>query len=118
PDRGVGVSDRVQNPRATEPTYGTNYIHAALAPYGLGDRWTFVNYDGSYHGQSAEHVRRYCTDADLYFNLSGAAGFGRDEYARTPRSAFIDSDPAFTQLAIAKAEPWYVDFFKRFDRLF
>ena len=37
---------------------------------------------------------------------------------RIPRKAFIDSDPAFTQLAIAKAEPWYVAFFKQFDRLF
>ena len=26
--------------------------------------------------------------------------------------------PAFTQLAIAKAEPWYVEFFQRFDHLF
>ncbi len=31
---------------------------------------------------------------------------------------FIDSDPAYTQLAIAKAVPWYVEFFRRFDRLF
>ena len=30
----------------------------------------------------------------------------------------MDSDPAFTQLAIAKAEPWYVEFFQRFDHLF
>ena len=63
-------------------------------------------------------VKRYCADADLYLNLSGGSWFWRDEYARIPRSAFIDSDPAFTQLAIAKAEPWYVDFFQRFDHLF
>ena len=37
-----------------------------------------------------------------------ASWFWRDEYARIPRKVFIDSDPAFTQLAIAKAEPWYV----------
>ena len=30
----------------------------------------------------------------------------------------MDSDPAFTQLAIAKGVPWYVEFFQRFDRLF
>ena len=63
-------------------------------------------------------VKRYCADADLYLNLSGGAWFWRDEYARIPRSAFIDSDPAFTQLAIAKAEPWYVEFFQRFGHLF
>jgi len=31
---------------------------------------------------------------------------------------FVDSDPVFTQLAIAKGEGWYVDFFRGFDRLF
>lgn len=117
-DTGECVYDPVQNTRATDPSYGTNYIHAALAPHGLGDRWAFVNYDGTYHGRTAEDVRRFCADADVYLNLSGGSWFWRDEYARIPHSAFIDSDPAFTQLAIAKAEPWYVDFFKRFGSLF
>jgi hypothetical protein len=84
----------------------------------LGDRWAFVNYDGTYHGRSADAVRAYCADADLFLNLSGGSWFWRDEYVRIPRKAFIDSDPAFTQLAIAKAEPWYVEFFQGFDRLF
>jgi hypothetical protein len=117
-DTGECVYDPVLNTRATDPAYGTSYIHAALAPYGLSERWAFVNYDGSYHGQSAEAVRRYAADADLFINLSGGSWFWRDEYLRIPRKVFIDSDPAFTQLAIAKAEPWYVAFFQQFDRLF
>jgi hypothetical protein len=117
-DTGECVYDPVQNTRSLDPAYGTRYIHAALEPYGLGDRWSFVNYDGSYHGRSAEDVRAYAADADLFLNLSGGSWFWRDEYARIPRKAFIDSDPAFTQLAIAKAEPWYVKFFQQFDRLF
>jgi len=117
-DTGECVYDPVQNTRALDPSYGTSYIHEALAPFGLGDRWTFVNYDGSYHGRSVEEVRRYSADADLFLNLSGGSWYWRDEYVRIPRKAFIDSDPGFTQLAIAKAEPWYVEFFKGFDRLF
>src|SRR5258706_2979566 len=117
-DTGECVYDPIQNTRATDPSYGTTYIHDALAPYGLGDRWSFVNYDGSYHGRSAEDVRRFAAGADVFINLSGGSWFWRDEYARIPRKVFIDSDPAFTQLAIAKAEPWYVEFFRRFDRLF
>jgi hypothetical protein len=117
-DTGECVYDPVENTRATDPRYGTRYINDALAPFGLGDRWSFVNYDGSYHGRSADEVRRFATDAELFINLSGGAWFWRDEYARIPRKVFIDSDPAFTQLAIAKAEPWYVEFFRRFDRLF
>jgi hypothetical protein len=117
-DTGECVYDPVQNTRATDPSYGTSYIDSALAPFGLGDRWAFVNYDGSYHGRSADEVRRYAADADLFINLSGGSWFWRDEYAQIPHKVFIDSDPAFTQLAIAKAEPWYVAFFQRFDRLF
>lgn len=117
-DTGECVYDPVQNTRATDPSYGTTYINDALQPFGLGDRWSFVNYDGTYHGRSAEDVRRYARDCDLFINLSGGSWFWRDEYAAIPHKIFIDSDPAFTQLAIAKAEPWYVAFFKQFDHLF
>jgi len=117
-DTGECVYDPLQNTRATDPSYGTSYINDALTPFGLGDRWSFVNYDGTYHGRTAEDVRRFAADADLFINLSGGSWFWRDEYASIPRKVFIDSDPAFTQLAIAKAEPWYVQFFERFDRLF
>jgi len=117
-DTGECVYDPILNTRATDPVYGTTYIHNALEPYGLGDRWSFVNYDGAYHGRSADEVRRYAADADLFINLSGGSWFWRDEYAKIPRKVFVDSDPAFTQLAIAKAEPWYVEFFQRFDHLF
>ncbi len=117
-DTGECVYDPVQNTRATEPTYGTTYIHDALARFDLGDRWTFVNYDGTYHGQPRAALARFAADAELFIDLSGGSWFWRDEYARIPRKIFVDSDPAFTQLAIAKAEPWYVQFFQRFDRLF
>ena len=117
-DTGEVVYDPVLDTRSLDPSYGTNYIHEALDPFGLGERWSFVNYDGTYHGQSAEVVRRFCADADLFINLSGGSWFWRDEYALIPRSAFIDSDPAFTQLALAKNEPWYVEFFTRFNHLF
>ena len=117
-DTGECIYDPIQNARTEEPTYGTAYIHDALAPYGLGDRWSLVNYDGAYHGASREALQRFCADADLFINLSGGAWFWRDEYARIPRKVFIDSDPVFTQLALAKGETWYVEFFKRFDHLF
>jgi hypothetical protein len=117
-DTGECGYDPIGNTLATDPSYGTSHIHRSLEPFGLGDRWAFVNYDGTYHGRTAAEVRQFCADADLFLNLSGGSWFWRDEYARVPRSAFIDSDPAFTQLAIAKAEPWYVDFFQRFTHLF
>ena len=70
-DTGECVYDPVQNTRATDPSYGTSYIDAALRPHGLGDRWSFVNYDGGYHGRSADAVKSFAADADLFINLSG-----------------------------------------------
>jgi hypothetical protein len=117
-DTGECIYDPEQNTRSEDPGYGTRYIHNALEPFGLGDRWAFVNFDGTYHGVSHEQVKAFCADAELFINLSGGSWFWRDEYVKIPRKVFIDSDPVFTQLAIAKAEGWYVDFFRGFDRLF
>jgi hypothetical protein len=117
-DTGECIYDPEQNAISEDPGYGTRYIHAALQPFDLGDRWSFVNFDGSHHGASHKALRDFCGDADLFINLSGGSWFWRDEYARIPRRVFIDSDPVFTQLAIAKGEPWYVEFFRQFDHLF
>ena len=117
-DTGECIYDPERNTLSEDPSYGTRYINDALAPFGLGDRWSFVNFNGEYHGVSREGVRAFCADADLFVNLSGGSWFWRDEYVKIPRRVFIDSDPVFTQLAIAKAEGWYVDFFKGFDHLF
>jgi len=117
-DTGECIYDPEQNTRSLDPSYGTRYIHSALEPFDLGNRWSFVNYDGSHHGLDAEAVRAYCAEAELFINLSGGSWFWRDEYARIPHRVFIDSDPVFTQLAIAKGEAWYVDFFRGFDHLF
>jgi hypothetical protein len=117
-DTGECVYDLEQNTRALDPSYGLKHIDDALRPHGLGDSWSFVNYDGSYHGAARDRVVEFAASADLFINLSGGAWFWRDEYARIPRRVFIDSDPAFTQLAIAKNEEWYVNFFRGFTGLF
>jgi len=117
-DTGECIYDPVQNTISTDSTYGCNYINTALAAFDLGERWAFVDYAGNYFGQSRQRVIDYCRTADLFINLSGGSWFWRDEYVRIPRKVFIDSDPAFTQMAIAKAEPWYVEFFRGFDHLF
>jgi len=117
-DTGECNFDPAANSIATEPDYALNFIRSCLAPFGLAERCCYVDYRGEYHGHSREAWRRVCADADLFLDLSGGCWFWRDEYAAIPHSAFIDSDPAFTQLALAKGVPWYSDFFSRFHRLF
>jgi hypothetical protein len=117
-DTGECNFDPVANTLATEPGYALAFLQACLAPFGLAERWCYVDYRGGYHGHSRDAWRRVCAGADLFLDLSGGCWFWRDEYAAIPHAAFIDSDPAFTQLALAKGVPWYVEFFARFPALF
>ncbi len=117
-DTGECVYDVERNTVTTDPSYGVAHIAQTLDPFGFGGRWSFVNYDGTYHGAPREKVREFCAGADLFVNLSGGTWFWRDEYARIPHRVFVDTDPVFTQLSIAKQEEWYIRFFKGFTQLF
>jgi hypothetical protein len=117
-DTGECNYDPVANTIATEPDYATRFIYECLAPHDLGESWCYVDYTGRHHGRSRFEWMRICAEADLFLDLSGGCWFWRDEYAAIPHSAFIDSDPAFTQLALSRGNEWYVNFFRRFDRLF
>ena len=117
-DTGECVYDPVKNTISLDPSWGLKYINDALSQFDLGDRWIFVDHEGKHHGKSRAQTEAICAGADLFIDLSGGCWFWRDEYRRIPRKIFIDSDPAFTQSALAKSEEWYVEFFKGFDALF
>jgi hypothetical protein len=125
-DTGECNIDPVANTISKEPTYALRLIDDSLRPFGLGDSWCYIDYTGRYYGHDRAEWLRVCRDADLYINLSGGSWFWRDEYARIPHSAFIDSDPGFTQLSIARGAPWWTgsetstvgEFFARFGTLF
>jgi hypothetical protein len=90
--------DPVENTLARNPRYALNFIHACLEPYGLGERWCYVDWRQDYHGYTREHWLEVCSGADLFINLSGGCWLWRDEYAAIPYSAYIDTDPGFTQM--------------------
>jgi hypothetical protein len=117
-DTGECNFDPAANTLATEPGYALDFLRACLGPFDFGERWCYIDYRGEYHGHDRDAWLRVCAGADLFLDLSGGCWFWRPEYAAIPHSAFIDSDPAFTQLALAKGVPWYVEFFARFHRLF
>jgi hypothetical protein len=117
-DTGECNYDPVANTLATDPAYALHTIRRTLEPHGFGDRWCYIDHQGGHHGMADADWRRACRDTDLFLNLSGGCWFWRDEYVAIPHSAFIDSDPAFTQMALAEGVPWYVEFFSRFGSLF
>src|SRR6266540_4141798 len=108
-DTGECNFDPIQNAIATDPAYALDYIRRQLALVGLENSWAYIDYEGGYHGQTRAQVVEACRGADLMV---------RPEYERLSK-IFIDTDPGFTQQAIAEAgEGWYRDFFAAHDALF
>jgi hypothetical protein len=117
-DTGECNYDPVQNAIATDPAYALDYLPRQLALVGLEDAWAYVDYQGGYHGKTRAQVAEACAGADLMVNLSGGCWMVRPEYEGLPK-VFIDTDPGFTQQAIAEAgEGWYREFFASHDALF
>jgi hypothetical protein len=117
-DTGECVYDMDADSLSKDPGYGLRHIDATLGPHGLADRWSFVNFDSTWHGAPRERVREFCRSADVFINLSGGSWFWRDEYRAIPRKVFVDTDPAFTQLGLAAGPSTMTEFFRGFDRLF
>ena len=109
--------DPVANTLSKDPRYALGFIRSTLEPYGLGDRWCYVDWKQDYHGFTRDRWLRVCAEADLFINLSGGSWLWRDEYAAIPHTAYIDSDPGFTQLDAAN-RPARRDFLARYDALF
>jgi hypothetical protein len=117
-DTGECNFDPVQNAIATDPAYALDYIRRQLALVGLEDSWAYVDYEGGYNGKTRAQVAEACRSADLMVNLSGGCWMVKPEYEALSK-IFIDTDPGFTQQAVAEAgEGWYRDFFAAHDALF
>jgi hypothetical protein len=71
-------------------------VDALRAVEAAPDSFAFRAPDGTFHGKSREEVTRFCRSADLFLNVSGACWL-RDEYRGARRTAYLDSDPGYTQ---------------------
>lgn len=80
------------------------YLTAAFAAIGASDAaWSVRAPDDTYYGLDAAAVERFCGSADLFLNVSGSCWL-RDAYRGARRTAYLDSDPGFTQAKLWAAE--------------
>jgi hypothetical protein len=84
--------------------YGVRFATDFFAAHGFAGAWGFWDAGGDrWSGAGAERTRAALADADLFVNL---AGVNRVPRARRPRatSAYVDLDPAYTQLRLAAGD--------------
>lgn len=89
PARGVVGAD---------PAYGIAFATRAFERLGLGDRWCFYDaHAARWLGPLAPRALEICASAELLLNLSGVNPL-RPWTEGVPARAFVDTDPAFTQI--------------------
>ncbi len=81
-----------------DPTYGIKFAGRSLDAIGFGDRWAFYDaHRTTWLGPCADRISEICGSADLLLNLAGANPV-RPWVQSIPNRAFVDEDPAFTQI--------------------
>ncbi len=93
--------DPINNTVSADCSYNVTYLRSVMDKLCPGGLWVYRNApDGSYHGLTETETNAFCANADVFLNVSGCSWL-RHEYARVPKKIFLDSDPMFTQVALA-----------------
>ena len=85
--------------------FNVRYLSQVMARFGLSGRWGYrFPWKAQWFGLSKGRWEQICRNTDLLINVSGAlADPGR--YREAACLAYIDSDPVFTQVKLARGQP-------------
>jgi hypothetical protein len=99
-DGGASGNDWV----AHDPTPNVNYLAGVMSRFGLADKWAYrFPITPQWFGLTDTERRRVLQSTDLLINISGTLEHPED-YRQVRRLAYIDSDPVFTQIKLARGE--------------
>lgn len=92
--------------------FNVEFLSGIMKRYGLDDKWAYrFPWESQWYGLSAAKRAEVVQSADLLINVSGVLE-RPDEYRQARRLVYIDSDPVFTQVKLARGQ---MDFRKLID---
>ena len=92
--------------------FNVEYLAGIMSRYGLADQWAYrFPWQSQWFGLSDTKRQEVIQSADLLINISGTLE-RPEEYRQVRRLAYIDSDPVFTQVKLARGQ---LDFRKWID---
>lgn len=126
-DTGGWLYDPRAQTFTDDVSWNIRYLTDAFGYAGvdLSGRWSVRSPDGVHHGATGAETERFCQRADLFLNVSGACWL-RDGYRGARCSAYLDSDPGYSQAKLdavargsASADVTYsVNLIQSHDRFF
>jgi hypothetical protein len=92
--------------------YNVHYLAGVMEHFGLKDNWMYrFPWENQWFGLADNKRRELLETADVLINVSGSLGNPAD-YRTVSRLAYIDSDPVFTQVKLARGQ---IDFQRMVD---
>lgn len=96
--------DPVTNAYGESYAYGIRAAGEFLGRLGLGDHWVFADtVHGGEYGPGAGRASAWLREADLLVNLAGVNRIAPERRGGRP-AAFVDLDPAYTQIKAAEGD--------------
>jgi hypothetical protein len=84
--------------------FNVEYLAGLIARYGLADRWAYrFPHESRWFGMSDTRRAEVLRSAELLLNVSGTLE-RPDRYRSVSRLAYVDSDPVFTQIKLARGQ--------------
>jgi hypothetical protein len=125
-DTGQWLYDPTRETFTDDASGNIRWLVAALRMVDMPDgRFAVRGPDGRFHGADREAVTSFCRSADLFLNISGSCWL-REEYRGAKCTAYLDSDPGYTQAKLLAEErgqatdqqAFSVALIRRHDRFF
>jgi len=114
-DTGQWLYDPQHRTFTDDATANVRYLVDALRTIGPAEgAFSLRAPDGTHHGAGLQAVANFCRSADLFLNVSGCCWL-RDEYRGATRTAYLDSDPGYTQSKLLAYERGYATADDRFS---
>ena len=90
--------DPLRNVTDTDPTYGLTFAKRVFEKIGMDNRWAYYDaHTSRWLGPCSDRIHEICATADLLLNLCGINPL-RPWFMKISARAFVDEDPAFTQI--------------------
>lgn len=103
-DTGQWPYNPVEGGIAKDCTFNIEYLGSVMDRFGLGDRWAYrFPWQSRWFGLTDRKRQEVLDSADILINVSGTLA-QPERYRRIPLLVYIDSDPVFTQVKLAKGQ--------------
>jgi hypothetical protein len=103
-DSGQWPYNPLEDGLIEDPTFNVDYLAEVMSRFGLEDKWAYrFPWESQWFGLTDEERTNVIESADLLINVSGTLERPQD-YRQIPRLAYIDTDPVFTQVKLARGQ--------------